>query len=119
MKVLVVDDSESIRELLAITLEGAGYQVIKSTDGKDALQKLTDQTVNLVITDLNMPKVDGIELVKNIRKQGEYAGLPILLLTTESQVNKKEEAKLAGATGWIIKPFAQDKLLAVVQKVMR
>lgn len=119
MKILVVDDSESIRELLAITLESAGYEVVKSNDGEDALLQINKQEFKLVITDLNMPKVDGIELVKAIRSKENLLGMPILLLTTESQANKKEEAKKAGATGWIIKPFAQDKLLSVVQKVTR
>jgi two-component system, chemotaxis family, chemotaxis protein CheY len=119
MNILVVDDSESIRELVAMTLETAGYTVFKSPDGQDALLQLQTLELNLVITDLNMPHLDGIGLLREIRKDTTKAGLPVLLLTTESQLTKKDEAKAAGATGWIVKPFAQDKLLSVVQKVIR
>ncbi len=118
-KILIVDDSESIRELVGMTLESSGYHVTKSVDGEDALEKLSGHSFDLIITDLNMPKLDGIGLVKAIRAMKELAGLPILLLTTESQNEKKEEARSAGATGWIVKPFAQDKLMAVVQKIIR
>jgi two-component system, chemotaxis family, chemotaxis protein CheY len=118
-KILIVDDSESIRELVGMTLESSGYLVTKSVDGEDALEKLSGHSFDLIITDLNMPKLDGIGLVKAIRAMKELAGLPILLLTTESQNEKKEEARSAGATGWIVKPFAQDKLMAVVQKIIR
>ena len=117
--ILIVDDSESIRELVGLTLENSGYSVTKAVDGEDALSKLNSKVYDLVITDLNMPKLDGIGLVKAIRSNQDHTGLPILLLTTESQNEKKEEAKKAGATGWIVKPFAQDKLLAVVQKIIR
>lgn len=117
--ILIADDSESIRELVELTLRSAGYDVVKTIDGEDAMQQLKNNTVNLVITDLNMPKMDGINLIREIRVLEEYKTLPILLLTTESQAAKKEEAKAAGATGWIVKPFVQDKLLAVVQKIIR
>jgi two-component system chemotaxis response regulator CheY len=117
--ILIADDSESIRELVEMTLTSAGYQVLKSVDGEDALRHLNGQNIHLVITDLNMPKIDGIGLIKEIRARESYNTLPVLLLTTESQAAKKEEAKLAGATGWIVKPFVQEKLLAVVQKVIR
>ncbi len=119
MKVLVVDDSESIRELVGMTLEAEGYQVHKSSDGVEAMDHLNDTDVDLVITDLNMPNMDGISLLKEIRKDASKVGLPVLLLTTESQTAKKEEAKKEGATGWIVKPFAQDRLLSVVKKVLR
>lgn len=119
MKVLVVDDSESIRELVGMTLESEGYQVHKSSDGVEAIDHLAEANVDLVITDLNMPNMDGISLLKEIRKDSSKVGLPVLLLTTESQMAKKEEAKKAGATGWIVKPFAQDRLLAVVKKILR
>ena len=119
MKVLVVDDSESIRELVGITLESAGYQVSKSSDGVEGLDHLSNSEVDLVITDLNMPNMDGITFLKEIRKDESKVGMPVLLLTTESQISKKDEAKKAGATGWIVKPFAQDRLLAVVKKVLR
>lgn len=117
--ILIADDSESIRELVEMTLKSAGYNVLKSVDGEDALSHLNGQAIDLVITDLNMPKMDGIGLIKEIRAKQEYATLPILLLTTESQAAKKEEAKQAGATGWIVKPFVQEKLLSVIQKVIR
>lgn len=119
MNVLVVDDSESIRELVGMTLESEGYRVHKSADGVEAIDQLSYADIDLVITDLNMPNMDGISLLKEIRKDDSKLGLPVLLLTTESQVAKKEEAKKAGATGWIVKPFAQDRLLAVVKKILR
>jgi two-component system chemotaxis response regulator CheY len=117
--ILIADDSESIRELVEMTLRQAGYDVIKTVDGEHALQSMNGQAIHLVITDLNMPKVDGIQLIREIRKNEQYTALPVLLLTTESQASKKEEAKGAGATGWIVKPFVPEKLLSVVQKVIR
>lgn len=117
--ILIADDSESIRELVELTLTSAGYRVLKSEDGEQALTHLNGQAIDLVITDLNMPKLDGINLIRQIRTKDTYSTLPVLLLTTESQAAKKEEAKTAGATGWIVKPFVQEKLLAVVQKVIR
>jgi len=117
--ILIADDSESIRELVEMTLRQAGYDVIKTIDGEHALQFMHGQQIHLVITDLNMPKIDGIQLIREIRKNEQYTALPVLLLTTESQASKKEEAKQAGATGWIVKPFVPEKLLSVVQKVIR
>lgn len=116
--IMTVDDSASIRQMVAFTLKGAGYAVIEACDGKDALAKLTG-AINMVITDLNMPNMDGIGLIKAIRTQPAYKFIPIILLTTESQDAKKQEGKAAGATGWIVKPFKPDQLLAVVQKVLR
>jgi two-component system, chemotaxis family, chemotaxis protein CheY len=117
--IVIVDDSESIRELVSLTLQSAGYAVEKGIDGQDALKFLDGRDIALVITDLNMPNLDGIQLIREIRNHKEYATVPILMLTTESQTAKKEEAKAAGATGWIVKPFAQEKLLEVVKKVIR
>ncbi len=117
--ILIVDDSESIRELVGTTLEGAGYTVNKGVDGAEAYGLLDGRNIDLVITDLNMPKMDGIQLIREIRKKEGYNTIPILMLTTESQLSKKEEAKAAGATGWIVKPFVQEKLLEVVKKVIR
>jgi two-component system, chemotaxis family, chemotaxis protein CheY len=114
--ILIVDDSESIRELVSYVLNEAGYQVFIGIDGVDAQKYLDGRKIDLIITDLNMPKLDGIELVKKVRSHTEYGFTPILLLTTESQVAKKEQAKTAGATGWIVKPFVKEKLLAVVKK---
>jgi len=117
--ILIIDDSESIRELVGLTLESSGYKVEKAVDGVDALRFLDGREINLVITDLNMPNMDGIELIRSVRKKEGYATIPILMLTTESQAAKKEQAKAAGATGWIVKPFVQEKLLEVVKKVIR
>jgi two-component system chemotaxis response regulator CheY len=117
--IVIVDDSESIRELVGLTLANSGYKVEKRIDGKDALQFFDGREVSLVITDLNMPHLDGIALIKEIRNKEGYSAIPILILTTESQAAKKEEAKAVGATGWIVKPFVTEKLLAVVQKVIR
>lgn len=117
--ILIADDSESIRELVEMTLKGAGYNVLKSSDGAEAVNHLNGVPIHLVITDLNMPNLDGIGVIKAVRAHGEYNTVPVLLLTTESQAAKKEEAKAAGATGWIVKPFVQEKLLSVVQKVIR
>ncbi|MEJ1239277.1 response regulator [Chryseolinea sp. T2] len=117
--ILIADDSASIRELVEMTLRSAGYDVLKSSDGEHAIQHLDGTPIDLVITDLNMPKVCGIELLREIRSRADYATVPVLLLTTESQAAKKEEAKAAGATGWIVKPFVPEKLLSVVHKVIR
>jgi two-component system, chemotaxis family, chemotaxis protein CheY len=117
--ILIVDDSSSVRDLITFTLETAGYKVLRGIDGSDALKHLTSTDIDLVITDLHMPKLDGIGLIKEIRSRPKYKFVPILVLTTETQVAKKQNAREAGATGWIIKPFEQDQLLNVVQKVMR
>lgn len=117
--ILIVDDSESIREVVNFTLENEGYQVLIGVDGKDALKFLDGRNIDLLITDLHMPNMNGIELIKEIRKMEAYQRLPILFLTTESQNNMKMEAKDAGATGWIIKPFVPAKLIAAINKVIR
>jgi two-component system chemotaxis response regulator CheY len=117
--ILIVDDSESIREVVNFTLVNEGYSVLVGEDGEDALKHLNGQTIDLVITDLHMPKKDGIELIREIRKMSDYQRIPILFLTTESQQAKKMEAKEAGATGWIIKPFVPAKLTAAISKVLR
>lgn len=117
--ILIVDDSESIREVVNFTLEKEGYTVKTGENGKDAIKYLDGSPLDLIITDLYMPEMDGIELIKQIRNKEEYKGVPILFLTTESQMEKKQEAKNAGATGWIVKPFVPNKLLAAVKKVMR
>ena len=117
--ILIADDSSSVRDLVSLTLEAAGYNVLSGIDGQDALKHLNGTEIHLVITDLHMPNMDGISLIKEIRGKEKYLFTPILLLTTESSSSRKQEAKEAGATGWIIKPFAQEKLLEVVQKVIR
>lgn len=118
-KILIVDDSESIREVVSFTLENEGFDVIVASDGTDALTMLDGKPIDLIITDLHMPEMDGITLIKHVRKMEAYQRIPILFLTTESQTSKKLEAKEAGATGWIIKPFVPAKLIAALNKVLR
>ncbi len=118
-KILFVDDSGSIRTLVRMILENAGYEVIAGEDGTDALPHLNGQHIDLVITDLHMPKMNGLELIKEIRKRQEYKYVPILFLTTETKPELKQEAKAAGATGWITKPFDKEKLLKIIKKVIR
>jgi two-component system chemotaxis response regulator CheY len=117
--ILTVDDSASLRQMLGVVLRGGGYDVVEAVDGMDALSKLTGQDLNLVLTDINMPKMDGLEFTRQLRAMPQYKFIPIVLLTTESQADKKLQGKAAGATAWIIKPFDPDQLLAVVKKVMR
>ena len=116
--IMTVDDSASVRQMVSFTLRGAGYEVVEACDGMEAFVKLNGSPVNLVITDLNMPNMDGIGLIRKIRASSAYKFVPIVLLTTESEAAKKQEAKAAGATGWIVKPFKPDQLLAVVKKVL-
>jgi len=117
-KIMTVDDSASVRQMVSFTLKGAGYEVSEAQDGRDALNKLNGAGVQMVITDLNMPNMNGLELIKALRAKPECEFMPIVFLTTESQAEKKSEAKAAGATGWIVKPFKPDQLLAVVKKVL-
>ncbi|MCE2742697.1 MAG: response regulator [Fluviicola sp.] len=118
--ILIVDDSESIREVVGLALRSEGYNVVVGVDGQHGLELLLEnKNVNLIISDLNMPRLDGISFLKEVRKLDAFKYLPILILTTESQETKKIEAKNSGATGWIIKPFVKEKLLAVVKKVLR
>jgi two-component system, chemotaxis family, chemotaxis protein CheY len=118
--ILTVDDSASVRQMVRFTLSDAGYAVIEAVDGRDALAKLANPAnlVNLVITDLNMPNLDGIGLIRGVRANPACKGLPIIMLTTESQESRKLEGRAAGATGWIVKPFATQQLLAVVKRVL-
>ena len=115
--ILAVDDSASVRQLVRFTLTEAGYQVTDAVDGRDALAKLS-VAPNLVLTDLNMPNLDGIGLIRALSANPVCKGVPILMLTTESHDEKKREGKAAGATGWIVKPFTPEQLLAVVKKVL-
>ena len=116
--ILIVDDSVSMRQMVTFTLQQGGYKVIESEHGQDALNKLAGATVDLILTDLNMPVMDGITLIRNVRKQPALKSKPILMLTTEGLAAKKEEGKAAGATGWIVKPFDPDKLLQTLAKVL-
>ena len=116
--ILVVDDSEAIRKSVTFVLEQAGYQPTAANDGLDALGKLDGGSFDLIITDVNMPNMDGIELVKKARENPAFKFTPIIVLTTEGQQSKMEEGKAAGATGWIVKPFDADKLVSVVKKLV-
>lgn len=116
--ILAVDDSTSIRQMVAFTLKGAGYEVIEAADGQEGLEKAKSKTVNLILTDQNMPKMDGLTLVKTLRGLPQYKTTPMLMLTTESSDDMKTQGKAAGATGWLVKPFDPGKLLEVVAKVI-
>lgn len=117
--ILAVDDSASMRQMVAFTLKGAGYNVIEAADGQEALDKARGETVDLVLTDQNMPRMDGITLVQNLRALATYSATPILILTTESSDEMKAKGRAAGATGWLVKPFDPSKLLDVVRKVIK
>ena len=116
--ILSVDDSASMRQMVRLALAGAGYDVTEACDGRDALAKAQQSSVHMVLTDLNMPNMDGLSLIRELRKLPAYKGVPIVFLTTESEEGKRAEAKAAGATAWIVKPFKQDQLLGVVKKVL-
>lgn len=116
--IMTVDDSASIRQMVSFTLKDAGYQVIEAVDGRDALALAAGQGVHMVITDLNMPNMNGIELIRALRADAHHRFIPIIMLTTESHGTRKEEGKTAGATGWIVKPFSPKQLIGVVKKVL-
>lgn len=116
--VLTVDDSASMRQMVKLSLTGAGYGVVEAADGVQGLAKAQEAPVHMVITDLNMPNMNGLGLIRELRKLPAYKGVPIVFLTTESDEEMKKEAKAAGATGWITKPFQQEQLVAVVKKVL-
>ncbi len=117
-KIMTVDDSSSMRQMVGMTLKGAGYQVVEAEHGQDALDKLAKTPVDMLIIDLNMPVMDGITLIKNLRGMPQYKFTPLIMLTTESQASRKAEGKSAGATGWIVKPFKPPQLLGVIKKVL-
>lgn len=116
--ILAVDDSTSIRQMVTFTLKGAGYDVLEAADGQDGLTKAKTKAVDLILTDQNMPKMDGLTLIKSLRGMPQYKSTPILMLTTESSDTMKSQGKAAGATGWLVKPFDPQKLLDVVKKVI-
>lgn len=116
--ILVVDDSETVRQVLQLSLSTAGFDVIEAEDGVDALEKLADARIDMLITDLNMPNMDGLELIKRVRKEGSHRFTPIVMLTTESSEQKKQAGRAAGASGWIVKPFKPEQLLKVVKMVL-
>ena len=115
--ILSVDDSASMRQMIKMTLAAEGYNVIEACDGREGLSKAQAGGIDLVLTDLNMPNLDGLGFIRELRKLPTFKGVPIIFLTTESDEARKSEAKAAGATGWIVKPFERDKLLAVVKRV--
>lgn len=116
--ILAVDDSASMRKMVHFTLSGAGYDVVQAVDGVEALEYARDHEVDVVLTDVNMPRMDGIELVKELRALPSYRFTPMLVLTTESSQEKKLQGKQAGATGWIVKPFNPEQLLATIARVL-
>jgi two-component system, chemotaxis family, chemotaxis protein CheY len=117
-KILAVDDSASLRQMVCFTLKEAGHQVVEATDGVEALELARGTEVDLVISDVNMPQMDGITLVRELRALPEYKFTPILLLTTESADDKKQAGKAAGATGWLVKPFDPETLLSTIKRVL-
>jgi len=116
--VLIVDDSASLRQVVNIALKGAGYDVIEACDGKDALSKLNGEKIHLIISDVNMPNMDGITFVKEAKKLPNYKFTPIIMLTTESQEDKKKEGQAAGAKAWVVKPFQPAQMLTAVSKLI-
>ncbi|MBI4693176.1 MAG: response regulator [Gammaproteobacteria bacterium] len=116
--IMVVDDSASLRQIVSIALKGAGYDVIEGSDGKDALGKLDGKKIHLIISDVNMPNMDGITFVKEVKKHPQYKFTPIIMLTTESQEQKKAEGQAAGAKAWVVKPFKPDQMLQAVSKLV-
>jgi len=118
-KILIVDDSSSMRQLVSFTLKDAGFDVVEAPDGTEAVKVSEANKVDMVVTDLNMPNMDGIELIRTLRGREQYKFTPIVMLTTESQESKKSEGKQAGASGWIVKPFTPEQLLGVIRKFIR
>jgi two-component system chemotaxis response regulator CheY len=116
--ILIVDDSETVRQVLQLALGNSGYQVVEAEDGFDALTKLSGAKIDMLITDLNMPNMDGLELIKKVREEGQHRFTPIVMLTTESSEEKKKAGREAGASGWIVKPFKPEQLLKVVKMVL-
>jgi two-component system, chemotaxis family, chemotaxis protein CheY len=116
--IMIVDDSASMRQVVAIALKGAGYDVLEGRDGADALTKLTGQKVHLIISDVNMPNMDGITFLKAVKQMPAYKFTPIIMLTTESAAEKKAEGQAAGAKAWMVKPFKPEMLLGAVQKLV-
>jgi two-component system chemotaxis response regulator CheY len=117
-RIMAVDDSASVRSVERFVLSKAGYDVVEACDGKEALARLGSGPFNLILTDLNMPNLDGLGLIRGVRQNPAHRLTPIIMITTESDENKKREGKAAGATGWIVKPFTPEQLLAVVKKVL-
>ncbi len=117
--ILAVDDSASMRQMVSFTLKSAGYNVVEAVDGQDAYEKALGRSFDLVLTDQNMPRMDGLSLTKKLRETAQFKSTPILMLTTESSDQMKQAGRAAGATGWLVKPFDPNKLIEVIQKVIR
>lgn len=115
---MTADDSPSMRQMISFTLQEAGFETVEADNGQDALNKLKSGPADMLITDLNMPVMDGLELIRQVRALPQFKYIPIIMLTTESQTEKKAEGKAAGVTGWIVKPFTPDQLVGVVNKVL-
>ena len=116
--ILIVDDSVSVRQVLSILLKSAGFTVLEAEDGRDALAKLTGQKIHLIVSDVNMPNMDGITFVKAVKQLPSYKFTPIIMLTTESQEASKREGQAAGAKAWVVKPFKPEQMLSAVQKLV-
>jgi two-component system, chemotaxis family, chemotaxis protein CheY len=116
-RILTIDDSKTIRDMLMLTLADAGFEVLQAVDGQDGLDVLEKEQVDVVITDINMPRMDGYEVIRQMRSKSIYKSMPILVLTTENEADKKNLARVAGATGWMVKPFDPDRLIATINKV--
>ena len=116
--IMTVDDSASVRMMVSFTLSELGFEIVEAMNGEEAIRILERKPIHMLITDVNMPHLDGISLVRKIRDNPGYRFLPIIILTTEAQAGKKREGKRAGATGWIVKPFKPEELIAVVRKVL-
>lgn len=115
--IMIVDDSASMRRVVGISLKGAGYEVLEACDGQDALNKLTGQKVHMIISDVNMPVMDGITFLKAVKQIPAYKFTPVIMLTTESEESKKREGQAAGARAWVVKPFQPDQLINAVQRL--
>src|ERR1700710_724037 len=118
MRVLTVDDSRTILAMLHHTLSNAGFEVLQAEDGKQGLDMLATEKVDVIITDINMPVMDGIEFIRQVRATGSHNSLPILILTTETSQDKRDQGRAAGGTGWIVTPFAPEKLISVIHRVV-
>ena len=119
LSILAVDDSASMRKMVSFTLTGAGFHVVEAVDGQDAFEKAQSHTIDLVLTDQNMPRLDGLGLTRKLRDHPKFKVTPILILTTESSDQMKQAGRSAGATGWLVKPFDPNRLIEVIQKVIR
>lgn len=117
-KILIVDDSSSLRQVVKIALESSGYEVTEAEHGQDGLNKLKNNTFNMVLSDFNMPVMNGIEFVKELKMIPEYKFCPVIMLTTETEDDKKQEGKLAGVKAWVVKPFKPNTILNAVEKLM-